>query len=414
MPQLATGCQWPVPERRTETLAQTPTTGDDEGTMKICHVITRLILGGAQENTLLTCEGLCARSHDVTLITGPPLGPEGQLLSRARAGGYRVAVLDSLRREINPLRDRAAYRGLLDMLGELRPDVMHSHSSKAGILARKAAAKLGGMKIVHTVHGLPFHPYEKWWRNRLYVGLERRAARRSDAIICVADAMTRQALAAGIGRPGQYTTIYSGLDVERFTAPPAASAEFRNSLKLPREAVLFTQVARLAELKGHRYILEAASRVADPRVFFCFVGDGSLRKDIEAQIGSLGLAGRFRLTGLLPPEQIPAVMHASDVLVHCSLREGLARALPQAMLAGKPVISFDVDGASEVVDSETGILLGPKDVAGLHLAIETLAQSRQLRNRLGTAGRERCREKFDHNRMVEQIETLYESLREAL
>jgi len=375
--------------------------------MKICHVITRLILGGAQENTLLTCEGLCARGHDVTLITGPPLGPEGQLLSRARAGGYRVVVLDSLRREIAPLRDRAAYHGLAELLGELRPDVMHSHSSKAGILARKAAARLGGIKIVHTVHGLPFHPYEKWWRNRLYVALERRAARRSDAIISVADAMTRQALAAGIGRADQYATIYSGLEVQRFTDPQPGSAEFRNSLRLPREAVLFTQVSRLAELKGHRHILDAAGRITDPRVFFCFVGDGKLRKDIESQIARMGLAKRFRLTGLLSPERIPAVMHASDVLVHCSLREGLARALPQAMLAGKPVISFDVDGANEVVDSETGILLAPKDVAGLQLAVETLAESPQLRRRLGATGRERCRARFDHNRMVEQIEMLY-------
>ena len=107
------------------------------------------------------------------------------------------------------------------------------------------------------------------------------------------------------------------------------------------------------------------------------------------------------------PDRIPALLHASDILVHCSLREGLARALPQAMLAGLPVVSFDVDGAREVVDADTGILLEPKDAAGLALAIETLADCPPLRKKLGDAGRERCREMFDHDRMVDRIEELY-------
>ena len=378
--------------------------------MRVCHVITRMILGGAQENTLLTCEGLHARGHEVTLITGPPLGPEGQLMDRAREGGYRVIVVDALRREIHPLRDRAAGRELRRLLAEIRPDVMHSHSSKAGILARKAAAQLGGMRVVHTVHGLPFHPYQSRWRHRLYVALERRAAGRSDALISVADAMTQQALAAGVGRPEQYTTIYSGMEVEPFLSRPPEADAFRAAMKLPAGAVLVTQVSRLAELKGHEFLLAAAERLDDDHVHFCFVGDGAWRRRIEAQIAEAKLARRFRLTGLVDPEQIPAALHASDIVVHCSLREGLARALPQAMLAGKPVVSFDVDGAREVVDSETGILLPPRDVAGLHLAIETLAGSRELRDRLGAAGRERCRERFDHRRMVARIEEVYEGL----
>ncbi len=377
---------------------------------RICHVITRLILGGAQENTLLTCEGLHARGHDVTLITGPALGPEGELMTRARAGGYRLVILGALRREIHPWRDWLSYRQLVTRLGELRPDVMHSHSSKAGILARRAASKIGGMRIVHTVHGLPYHPYQAGWVNRLYIAADRQAAARSDAIICVADAMTRQALAAGVGQAEQYTTIYSGMEVEAFLQRPAEADAFRRSLNLPPKAVLVTQVSRLAELKGHEFILAAAEQLADPRVHFCFVGDGHWRGRIEADIARRGLTDRFHLTGLLPPEQMPAVMHATDILVHCSLREGLARTLPQAMLAGKPVVSFDVDGAREVVDSETGILLTPMDVPGLEAAIEQLAASPELRDRLGVNGRDRCREMFDHRRMVEQIEALYERL----
>ncbi len=375
--------------------------------MKICHVITRLIIGGAQENTLLTCEGLASRGHDVTLITGPAIGPEGELMTRARAGSYRVIVLDEMRREIHPWRDLRTYRRLKALLGELRPDVLHSHSSKAGILARRAAAKLGGCKIVHTVHGLPFHPYQGGLTNRLYVALERRAARRTDAIICVADAMTAQALADGVGAREQYTTIYSGMEVAPYIERTGEADEFRESLDVPDEAVLITQVSRLAELKGHEYLIDAAAQVAELPVWFCLVGDGKLREQIEADIRRRGLSGRFRLTGLVPPARIPAIMQASDIVIHCSLREGLARALPQAMLAGKCVISFDVDGAPEVVNDETGILVSPKDAAGLAEAIRRLVGDPDLRSRMGQAGQAACRQRFDHNRMVDQIEAVY-------
>ncbi len=375
--------------------------------MRVCHVITRLILGGAQENTILTCEGLKARGHEVTLITGPPLGPEGDLMARAGRGGYELVVVDEMRREINPLADLAAYRRLREHLARIRPDVMHSHSSKAGILARRAAARIAGMKIVHTIHGLPFHRYLSRWRNRLYIALERRAADCSDAIISVADAMTAQALAAGVGEAHQFTTIHSGMEVAAYLTRPADADEFREAMGLEHTDILVTQVSRLAELKGHEFILAAAERIDDDRVHFCFVGDGRLRRQIEAQIAAAGLARRFHLTGLVGPDRIPAVMHASDIVVHCSLREGLARALPQAMLAGRPVVSFDIDGAREVVTGETGILLPPADTAGLRLAIETLAGSPSLRAKLGQAGRELCREMFDHDRMVDTIERLY-------
>ncbi len=376
--------------------------------MKICHVITRLILGGAQENTILTCEGLAQRGHQVTLVTGPAIGPEGQLFSRARQGGYGVMVVDAMRRAINPLSDFAAYQQIKHLLADISPDIVHTHSSKAGIIARRAAATLGGIKIVHTIHGLPFHPYQSALTNRFYIALEQSAARRTDAIISVADAMTEQALAAGVGRPQQYTTIYSGMEVDKFLNRPPQADEFRASLNLPADAVLFTQVSRLAELKGHEFIIEAARRVKSKRAHYCFIGDGHWRRRIEKQIIRSGLADRFRIIGLLPPEMMPAVMHATDVLLHCSLREGLARTLPQAIIAGKPVISFDVDGAREVVNSYTGALLEPRDIGALGEAVDKLAVLTKPHEELSQMDRQHCAEMFDWRRMVEQIEALYQ------
>ncbi len=378
--------------------------------MKIVHVITRLILGGAQENTILTCEGLTRRGHDVTLITGPPLGPEGQLLDRARAGGYRVIVLDVLRRPIHPRRDLAAYRALVGHLEALQPDLMHSHSSKAGILARWAAVRAGVPLIVHTVHGLPFHPYQRWWTHHLYVALERQAARRTDAILCVADSMIRQAVEAGVADASKFTTVYSGMETGRFVRRPPAADAFRASLRLGPDAVLVTQVARLAPLKGQAYLIEAA-RALDERVHVCLVGDGVLQEELVAMIRRARLEQRFHLTGLLPPDEIPAVMHASDIVAHCSLHEGLARTLPQALLTGTPVVSFEVDGAPEVViPDETGYLVAAADVEGLVAAIGRLADDPALRERLGRQGRERAIKRFDAETMVQRIDEIYARL----
>src|SRR4051812_45347862 len=143
--------------------------------MKIVHIITRLIIGGAQENTLLSCEGQHRAGHEVTLITGPATGPEGSLMERARAGGYRVEVVDQMRRAILPLKDYSTYRWLVRRLRELRPDVVHTHSSKAGIIGRFAAAKAGVPAVIHTIHGLAFTASTSRVVNGFYKFLERRA-----------------------------------------------------------------------------------------------------------------------------------------------------------------------------------------------------------------------------------------------
>ena len=159
--------------------------------MRIAHVITRLILGGAQENVVLCCEDLLRDyGDDVLLITGPALGPEGSLLDRARAGGVPLAVLPSLRRAIHPWRDVVAYRAIGQALREFRPDVVHTHSAKAGILGRAAAWRMGVPAIVHTVHGAPFHPYQSALARSFFRGCERWAANRCHGLISVADAMT--------------------------------------------------------------------------------------------------------------------------------------------------------------------------------------------------------------------------------
>lgn len=381
--------------------------------MRIVHVITRLILGGAQENTLLTVVGLQHRHGDeVTLITGPAEGPEGSLVDRAERLGLRVEVVPELTRAIRPATDYRAYRALRQAIRRLRPEVVHTHSSKAGISGRAAAWHEGVPAVVHTIHGLPFGPSESPWKNRVYIALERWAARRCHALVSVCDAMTEQALAVGVGRPEQYQTVYSGMDVESFLNPARPRDEVRRDLGLAGDEVAFGTVARLFERKGHADILAVAPEVlrADPRVRFVFIGDGILRDRLAAEIERLGLRHAFRFTGLVSPERIPELLGAMDAVVHPSLREGLARVLPQSLLVGRPVISYDVDGAREVVLPETGILLPPRDLPGLRSAVLRLAADPALRDALGQEGRRRFTHQFRHETMTDQLRSLYERL----
>jgi glycosyltransferase involved in cell wall biosynthesis len=384
--------------------------------MRIVHVITRLIVGGAQENTLLTVDDLHHHYHDdVTLITGPAEGPEGDLFDRAAARGLKVEMLPELVRPIRPATDWKAYRRLRAAFRRLKPDVVHTHSSKAGILGRAAAWHEKVPAIVHTIHGMPFGPFETRLKNRLYIALERWAARRCHAIVSVCDAMTSQALAAHVGRPELFLTVYSGMDADAFLRPGCTRAQIRHELGLDDGDVAFATVARLFELKGHDDIIAVAPQViaANAKVRFVWIGDGIFRARLLADLERLGIRSSFILTGLVPPYRIPDLLQAVDAVIHPSLREGLARVLPQALLAGRPVISYDIDGAREVVLPETGILLKPRDLSGLSGAILRLAREPATRAAMGEEGRRRFADLFRHETMTRQLRSLYARLLQA-
>jgi glycosyltransferase involved in cell wall biosynthesis len=384
--------------------------------MRIVHVITRLVVGGAQENTLLSCEGQHARGHDVTLVTGPSLGPEGSLLERAKAGGYRVIEVDEMRRSILPLKDYRTYGRLVRLLRDLNPDVVHTHSSKAGILGRWAADKVKAPAIVHTIHGLAFTASTSRMVNSIYKALERQTAPITTKIVCVADAMREQSLAANIGTPGQYVTIYSGMETRPFLEPPRPRDVVRRELGLREDDLAVGTIARLFHLKGHDDLLDMAPSLAarHPRLRFLWIGDGLLRPAFERRITDMGLKDRFILTGLVPPATIPELANAMDILVHPSRREGLARALPQGSLAGKPVVTYDVDGNKEgVIDGETGIVLPAFDRDAMARAIDRMLADGHLRTAMGEAGRKFALGRFDTKMMVDALEKLYEEVTAA-
>jgi glycosyltransferase involved in cell wall biosynthesis len=383
--------------------------------LKIVHVITRLVLGGAQENTLITCRLLARRGHEVTLITGPAAGPEGGLFHHTGGGGYRVITVNELVRPVRCLADVSAYRKVKRHLRRLGPDVVHTHSAKAGIIGRLAAHALKDSEsrpaVVHTIHGLAFGPYQNRLLNALCIAAERYAAKRTDFFISVADAVSARALDAGIGRPGRFVTAYSAFDEQPFLRgiSDGQRLEFRRRYGIPGDAVVLVAVARLFRLKGHDYIIDSAVTLAKrfEKAVWLFVGGGNLAGRLAGKVRRLGLSGRFRFTGLLAPEEIPAAIHSCDILVHCSLREGLARALGQAMLCGRPVVTFAIDGVSELVTAENGRSVEVGDIGGLTESCSELIADAALRRRLGDAGRSLAREKFNPERMVDTIEAVY-------
>ncbi len=382
--------------------------------MRIAHVITRMVVGGAQENTLYNCQDLLQDFGDeVLLVTGPALGPEGDLLGQGRGLPVPTEIVPSLRRAISPLQDWTSYFALKRVLKAFKPDVVHTHSAKAGILGRMAGTALQVPAVVHTVHGAPFHPYQSALARNFFIWCERYGAKRCHAMISVADAMTDLMVNAKVASREKFTTIFSGMEVEPFLEADQFRQETREALGFTDSDIVIGKIARLFHLKGHHDVVLAAQEVVAklPQAKFLFVGDGILRSELEEKIAKLGLTKHFVFTGLVPPQQIPRYLGAMDLLVHASLREGLARALPQALISGKPVISYDVDGAREVcITGETGILLPPQDVSGLAKAIGELVADKGLRDRLGFEGRRRFSQQFDHHFMTQRIRELYQRL----
>jgi glycosyltransferase involved in cell wall biosynthesis len=225
--------------------------------------------------------------------------------------------------------------------------------------------------------------------------------------------LTDQYVEAGIAPRDRFTTAYSGMDVDPFLNPARSRDEVRKQLGLQPDQIAVAKVARLFHLKGHKFLIEAARTVIDrcPNVRFVLIGDGILREQFEQRISELGLSEHFILTGLVPPEQIPELVNAADIVAHTSEWEGLARVLPQGLISGKPVVSYDVDGAREVViPGETGYLLPVEEIAGVADAICELAESPELRIRLGENGRARFTDVFRHQTMTAQIRDVYQQV----
>jgi len=370
---------------------------------RILHVITRLEPGGAQRNTLYTVEHLDRGQFEPALAWGP-----GDPLDEAAAAipDLRREPVPELVRPISLALDRRALQRLVGVVRRLQPQVVHTHSSKAGVLGRLAARIGRAPVVVHSIHGFGFTPLQPGPVRMLYVIAERVMARWTDHFVAVSESNLRAGLALGLFPPERASVIRSGIELGRFHSP-AGGREARERLGVPEGAPLVVQVGNFKPQKAPLDFVRVAAAVARqaPGAWFVMVGDGELRAAAEELASDLAVAGRIVFCGWW--DDIPGLLAASRVSVLTSRHEGLPRAAVESLAAGVPVVATAVDGTPEVVkDGRNGFLVEAGDVAGLARRVSQLLRDDGLHRRLAAAAGEGLDE-FDIDRMVREQEELY-------
>jgi len=370
---------------------------------RVLHVITRLEPGGAQRNTLYTVEHLDRSEFEAALAWGP-----GDPLDEAAAAipGLRREPVPELVRPLAPALDARALRRLVDVMRRFSPQVVHTHSSKAGVLGRAAARITRTPVVVHSIHGFGFTPLQSGPVRALYVIAERVMSRWTDHFIAVSESNLREGAALGVVPPERASVIRSGIELERFRRA-AGGGEVRRRLGLPPAAPLVVQIGNFKPQKAPLDFVRAAAAVARevPEAWFVMVGDGALRPAAEELASDLGVAGRMVFCGWW--DDVPGLLAASRVSVLTSRHEGLPRAAVESLAAGVPVVATAVDGTPEVVrDGCNGFLVAAGDVAGIARRVRGLLVDGELHRRLAAAAPQGL-EAFDIDHMVRQQEELY-------
>ena len=384
--------------------------------LRVLHVITRLIVGGAQENTLYTAIGQHGTPGlRVTLLSGIDDGPEGNLHEQAYRAGVDLQLMKELVRPIAPATDAIALAKLVAFIRRGKFDVVHTHSSKAGILGRIAARAAGVPIVVHTLHSLVFGEHATARQNALYVPLKRMCAPLTHRLISVCDATKNGAIAAGIGKPEQHCTIFSGFAIEPFlrVREQVSVEEAKSRVGLAPDSLVVGKVARMFHQKGHDHFMNAARAIAaaQPHARFLLVGDGVLRRELEKQAREMGIADRFVFAGLVAPDSVPVLMQAMDVVVHTSIREGLARVIPQASAVGKPVVGFALDGTPEAIENGvSGFCTKPYDPGEVAARVLEILDDGPRRAKMGEAGRAFAAANFSVEVMVARVNAVYREL----
>jgi glycosyltransferase involved in cell wall biosynthesis len=358
-------------------------------TMRVLHVITRLTRGGATESTVAGIVALRHAGYDCVLAAGLAESDVGVAADARR----RCPTVDvpGLGREAHPGRDLAALARLAALMARTRPRVVHTHTSKAGFLGRFAARLTRVPVVIHHPHGHVFYGYWGHRRTRLYIRLERLAARWCDRIVTLTDREAGEHRERGIGRPEQFVTVPSGVPTATIRAAALPRAAARRELGLPLSAFVVAGLGRLVPVKGFDLLVAAlpALRRDVPDAIVVLLGDGPERGALEARARALGVADRLRLVGARP--EAWRVLAAADVLAAPSRNEGMGRALVEAMAVGVPVVGTAVGGIPEVVaDGTCGRVVAGGDVGALAAALADLGRDPALVRKYGDAAAHRA------------------------
>lgn len=379
--------------------------------IKVLQIITKLVVGGAQEHLMNLCDLLNHERYRVTVLSGAQTGPEGELIKEIERRRIDLSILPELVREINPLKDLLALIQLTRYIKKERFDIVHTNSSKAGILGRLAARLAGVPIVVHTVHGWGHHDQMGKLRRGFYVFLEKCAGKLTDKIITVSDLDTKKGLNHRIGDSGKYITIRSGIDLNVFNPTIIDVEHEKRKWGIPLTNNVVGSIMRFSEQKNPLDFVRMAAEIVEksPRVSFLLVGDGNLRPQIENSILRHNLSEKIILTGVR--HDVPQLLAVMDVFVLPSLWEGLPRVIPQAMAMGLPIVATEVGGTPEAIEeNQNGFLVTPKDFHAIARKVIQLLEDHNMARKMGERGRKMVYPEFCIKQMVKRTENLYEEL----
>jgi glycosyltransferase involved in cell wall biosynthesis len=387
--------------------------------IKVIHIITRFDKGGSAENTFTTVRDLDKARYEVILIMGisPPGNPGDReteavkiALNTARGHHVRLISLRHLVRDLRPLSDLAAFFTLMRIIRLERPHIVHTHTSKAGILGRWAASFCRVPIIVHTPHGHVFWGYFKTLQTRLFLFLERWTARITDTIVTLTPGEKKDHLRFRIAPEGKFTVIHSGVDLRSFRADPYPPSEAKALLGIPPELTVVGTVGRLTPVKGQEVLIRAVAELIrrGVKIFLVLLGEGELRRDLEELSLRLDISEHVRYLGWRP--DVAPVMAAFDIFCLPSRNEGMGKVLVEAMAMGKPIVASNIGGIPDIVrSSENGILVPVGDVEAWVEAIARLCRDPEERRRMGDAGVAMA-PRYSLGEMINRIDRLYGDL----
>jgi glycosyltransferase involved in cell wall biosynthesis len=385
---------------------------------KILHIITRLDMGGSAQNTLLSCKELCGK-YEIILVHG--LSHESGMsdlekkivedgVEKVKRNGVKVIALPALVRSIRPVKDFKALISLVRLIFEEKPDIVHTHSSKSGILGRLAAKMTGVPHIIHTPHGHVFYGHFGAFASRIFMWVEKIFSVFTDRIVALTDGEKNDYINLSVCPPEKLLKIHSGVDVKKFMQANGNRVEKRRSLGLDQNEAVIGFVGWLLPIKGPDYLLKAMDDVwhEHQEASLVLVGKGDMDVDLRAEARKKNANGKVKFLGWR--EDIDEIMPLFDMLVLPSLNEGMGRVLVEAMAAGKPVVASRVGGIPDLVrDGETGYLVPPADEEALANGIKKLLDDPANAKQMGLRGQEHCRQ-FSLEAMIAKLDALYSEL----
>lgn len=388
----------------------------DVAPRKVVHIITRLDRGGSAQNTVLTALGHDRAQFAPIVVTGPGgrrdaqggLVATNENVRRLEKEGIRCHAVSSLVRHINPWQDLLACLALVKILKQERPDLVHTHTSKAGLLGRLAARIAGIPVVVHTPHGHVFYGHFGRLTSWMFLQIERWLARITDCLIGLTDAERAEHLDRGVGRAERFAVVPSGIDLDRFRRARVAGKVVPEWFGCPPEARIVGSVGWLTDIKGHRYLIEAAAEAKKEfsDLHLVIVGSGDRHDALLAQAENSGMAGSVHLVG--HRDDIEVCLAGMDCFVLPSLNEGMGRALIEAMAAGLPVIASNVGGIPALVrDGDNGMLVPAGDSRALADALRRLFCRPERAAQLGAAAARSIGSAYGVEAMVRAIEAVY-------